>query len=101
MCNLTDFFIGVHTLSFCNYQNLPVTVLKFALTKELIAELPVEHLHQYANYFMMRSYIHTYVSYEETYPVPWISMSGGRIELDLDSVLQGYGFLTKLPSGAL
>ena len=28
-------------------------------------------------------------------------MSGGRIKLDLDSILQGYGFLTMLPSGDL
>ena len=28
-------------------------------------------------------------------------MSGGRIKLDLDSILQGYGFLTMLPSGGL
>ena len=28
-------------------------------------------------------------------------MSGGRIMLDLDSILQGYGFLTMLPSGDL
>ena len=35
------------------------------------------------------------------YSVPWIRMSGGRIKLDLDSILQGYGFLTMLPSGDL
>ena len=28
-------------------------------------------------------------------------MSGGRIKLDLDSILQGYGFLTMLPLGVL
>ena len=35
------------------------------------------------------------------YSVPWIRMSGGRIKFDLDSNLQGYGFLTMLPSGDL
>ena len=35
------------------------------------------------------------------YSVPWIGMSGGRIKLDLDSILQVYGFLTMLPSGDL
>ena len=28
-------------------------------------------------------------------------MSGGRIKLDLDSILHGYGFLTMLPLGGL
>ena len=28
-------------------------------------------------------------------------MSGGRSELDLDSILQGYGLLTMVPSGDL
>ena len=35
------------------------------------------------------------------YSVLWIRMSGGCIKLDLDSILQGYGFLTMLPSGDL
>ena len=30
-----------------------------------------------------------------------VYMSGGRIKLDLDSILQGYGFLTMLPLGDL
>ena len=29
------------------------------------------------------------------------ALCGGRIKLDLDSILQGYGFLTMLPSGDL
>ena len=29
------------------------------------------------------------------------SVNNGRIKLDLDSILQGYGFLTMLPSGDL
>ena len=39
--------------------------------------------------------------YGKQYSVPWIRMSGGRIKLDLDSILQGYGFLTMLLSGDL
>ena len=42
-----------------------------------------------------------YITYMSYYSVPWIGMSGGRIKLDLDSILQGYGFLTMLPSGDL
>ena len=48
--------------------------------------------------FIIQCNILFHLSY---YSVPWIRMSGGRVKLDLDSILSGCGFLTMLPSDDL